>query len=196
MAKNKRKTVLISVFNKKGISNFAKTLESLGYQIIATEGTGKELAKNKIPYISAEKTSKNPGGLENCIKTISFQIEAGILFDRLNPKHIKRVEQLGIEKIDVVVCNLVDFKKVIKKSADFNIKNIDVGGPLMVRAAATNFKYVLIVVDPDDYEKVSKDMLKNKVTDKIRQELAIKAFDYTRSYDETIVKYLKYKISK
>ncbi|MGD0577234.1 MAG: bifunctional phosphoribosylaminoimidazolecarboxamide formyltransferase/IMP cyclohydrolase, partial [Candidatus Staskawiczbacteria bacterium] len=117
MIKNESKTALISVFDKKGISKFAETLENSGYQIIASEGTRKELSKNKISCLSAEKISKNPKGLEDCIKTISFQIEAGILFDRLNPKHIKRAEKLGIEKIDIVVCNLVNFEAVIKKPA-------------------------------------------------------------------------------
>ncbi|MBU4209280.1 MAG: hypothetical protein KKD12_06380 [Proteobacteria bacterium] len=61
----------------------------------------------------------------------------------------------------------------------------------MIRAAATNFKYVLVVVDPNDYEKVVKAILGDKITDKFRQELSTKAFNYTRSYDQTIVKYLK-----
>lgn len=191
MTKNKRETVLISVFDKSGISKFAKTLKNSGYTIIATEGTGKELSKNQIPYIPALKISKNPEGLNDCVKTISFHIEAGILFDRLNPIHIKQAKKLGVEKIDIVVCNFVTFEKVIRKPSDFNIKNIDVGGPLMVRAAATNFKHVLVVVDPNDYQKVAKSILEDKVTDNLKQKLAAKAFNYTRSYDQTIAKYLK-----
>ena len=187
----KNKAVLISVFNKKGVSKFAKTLYGLGYKIIATEGTGKELAKNKITYIPAETITKNPKEFDDCIKTISFRIEAGILFDRLNPIHIKQAKKLDIKKIDMVICNFVTLEKAIKKPSDFNIKNIDVGGPLMVRAAATNFKHVLVVVDPDDYEKVAKIILKNKTTDKFRQRLAAKAFTYTCHYDSQIAKYLK-----
>lgn len=192
MTKNKRKAVLMSVFNKKGVSEFAKTLESLGYTIIATEGTGKELSKNKIPYIPAQKISKNPNGLDDCIKTISFRIEASILFDRLNPTHIKETTKLDIEPIDIVICNFPPLEKVVKNpNTDFNIKNIDVGGPLMVRVAATNFKHVLVIVDPDDYEKVAKAILEDRITDKFRQQLAAKAFNYTYSYDYQIAKYLK-----
>jgi phosphoribosylaminoimidazolecarboxamide formyltransferase/IMP cyclohydrolase len=85
----------------------------------------------------------------------------------------------------------VPFKKFVQDIEDFNIKNIDVGGPLLVRAAATNFKYVLVIVDPDDYNKVIKAMLKGEITNEFRKRLAIKAFDYTRSYDYEIIKYLK-----
>lgn len=185
-----QKNVLISVFNKNGISAFAEVLNKSGYRIIATEGTGKELAKNNIPFTSAEQLSRNPSGLEECIKTISFNIEAGILFDRLNQRQVERTEKLGISKIDIVVCNLLDFG-VIKETADFNVKNIDVGGPLMIRAAAANFRNVLIVVDPKDYKRVSKAISENKITDEFRQKLAIKAFAYTQSYDSKIVEYLK-----
>lgn len=189
--KRKKGFILVSVFDKRGIAKFAKTLNRFGYEIISTEGTGKELSKNKIPYIPAQKISRNPEGFDDCIKTISFRIEAGILFNRLSPIHIKQAKKLGLEKIDIVVCNFVTFKKVIKKLTDFNIKNIDVGGPLMVRAAATNFKHVLIVVDSDDYGKVAKAILEDRITDKFRQQLAAKAFKYTYSYDYQIAKYLK-----
>ena len=192
MMKRKKGFILISVFNKKGIDKLARTLKSLGYKIISTEGTGKELTKNKIPFIPASKISKNPEGFDDCIKTISFQIEAGILFDRSNSTHIKETTKLDIKPIDIVICNFPPLKEVIKNpKTDFNIRNIDIGGPLMVRAAAVNFKYVLVIVDPDDYEKAAKVILEGRITDKFRQKLAIKAFNYTYSYDYQIAKYLK-----
>lgn len=191
MRKKKKGLILASVFDKNGIAKFAKTLNGLGYEIISTEGTGEELTKNGISSIPAQKISRNPDGLGGCIKTISFRIEAGILFDRLSAIHIKEAKNLGIEQIDMVICNFPPLEKVIKEPANFNIKNIDVGGPLMVRAAATNFKHVLIIVDPNDYEKVSKAILENRVTNKFRQQLAVKAFIYTYSYDHKIAKYLR-----
>lgn len=184
------KTALISVFNKKNIVAFAKTLQALGYKIIATEGTGKELEKQNIDYQLAEEISKNPSGLESCIKTISFNIQAGILFDRLNPLHLNRIKDLKIEKIDLVVCNFVSLDQAVKSILDFNISNVDVGGPLMVRAAATNFKHVLIVIDPDDYQRVGEALYQNLVNDKLRQSLAAKAFAYTAKYDEELKEFL------
>lgn len=187
----KRGVALISVFDKTGIANFAKGLQALGYEIIATEGTGKELIKNGIPFIPAQKVSKNPNKLKDCVKTISFRIETGILFNRNDPKQIKEIKELNIKPIDMVVCNFPPVKKVVKTIKDFNVKNIDVGGPLMVRAAATNFRHVLVIIDPNDYRKVINAIQRNKVTSEFRQQLAIKAFRYTGSYDYQIVKYLK-----
>jgi len=191
MKRQKRKIILASVFNKKGISKFAKILNNLGYEIISTEGTGKELIKKRVPFTPAQKVSKNPNGLKDCIKTISFQIEAGILFNRSNLIHVREAKKLGIKPIDMVICNFPPPEKIIRSSKDFNIKNIDVGGPLMVRAAATNFKHVLVIVDPNDYKKVADAILKKKITDEFRRRLAIKAFAYIRSYDNEIIQYLK-----
>lgn len=187
----KKGFALISVFNKRSVANFAQKLKVLGYEIIATEGTGEELAKTGISFIPAQKVSKNPNKLKDCVKTISFRIAAGILFDCSDPIQLKESKELGITPIDIVICNFPPVGEVIRNLKDFNIRNIDVGGPLMVRAAAVNFKHVLIVVNPNDYEKVIKTILRKKVTDEFRRQLAIKAFIYTRSYDNKIIQYLK-----
>jgi len=190
--KNKKGGVaLISVFDKTGIANFAKGLQTLGYEIIATEGTGKELIKNEISFIPAQKVSKNPNKLKDCVKTISFRIEAGILFNRKDPKQIKEIKELNIKPIDMVVCNFPPVKKVVKTIKDFNVKNIDVGGPLMVRAAAVNFKHVWVVVDRSDYPKVIRAIQNRKNANKFRRQLALKAFKYTLAYDKEIVNFLK-----
>lgn len=187
----KKGFALASVFNKRNIADFAKKLKVLDYEIIATEGTGEELTKTGISFIPAPKVSKNPNKLKDCVKTISFRIEAGILFDRSNPIQLKESKELGIMPIDIVICNFPSLREVIRNSKDFNIRNIDVGGPLMVRAAAVNFKHVLVVVDPNDYEKVAKAILEDRTTNKFRQQLAIKAFTYTYSYDYQIIRFLK-----
>ncbi len=189
--KRKKRFILASVFDKRGINDFAKKLKDLGYEIISTEGTGKELAKNGITFIPAQKISKNPNKLKDCLKTISFRIEAGILFDRLDKKQIKEARELGVKPIDIVICNFPTIEAVIKKPEGFNIRNIDVGGPLMVRAAATNFRHVLVVVSPDDYDDVVSNLLKGSISYEFRKRLAIKAFIYTHLYDKQIVQYLK-----
>jgi len=191
--KNKiqKKFALVSVFDKKNIIDFAKKLKSSGYKIIATEGTGKVLAKNGISFIPAQKISKNPNKLKDCVKTISFRIAAGILFNRFDPVQLKEIKELDITPIDIIIYNFPLLKEVIKTPEDFNIKNIDVGGPLMVRAAATNFKNVLVVVDPNDYGRVAEAIFNQGITNKLKVELAIKAFTYTCSYDYEIVQYLK-----
>jgi len=189
--KIKKGFVLVSVFDKRGITDFAKKIKTLGYEIISTEGTGRKLAKNGITFIPVQKVSKNPNKLKDCVKTISFRIEIGILFNRSDQKQVKEVKELGIKPIDIVVCNFPLLKKVVKRPEDFNIKNIDVGGPLMVRAAATNFRHVLVVVDPDDYDDVIDNLSKKAIPYEFRKYLAIKAFSYTYLYDQQIIQYLK-----
>lgn len=184
------KFALLSVYDKKGIVSLAKALSACRYEIIATDGTGRILAENEIDFVRADDVSENPAGFEDCIKTISYRIQAGILFDRHNNIHLAKAEALRLARIDIVVCNFVSFDESIKKSSDFSIANIDVGGPLLVRAAATNYKNVLVVVDPADYDQAATAVSEGTVTDNFRRRFASKAFAYTSKYDSRIVNYL------
>ena len=174
---------LLSVYDKKGIVEFAQTLQNLGIQIISTGGTAQELIKNKIPVIPINEVTGEPESFDGRMKTISFQIESGILFDRSIPDHIVQAETLGIKPIDIVVCNLYPFEK--KNS----IENIDVGGPTMIRAAAKNFEHVVVVINPNDYKKIGDALSHNAVTKAMRQELAAKAFGHISLYDSLIAQY-------
>lgn len=189
---NKNQYVLASVFDKTGIATFCNNLNKLGYRTIATKGTRKELIKHGMSCLTAERVSRNPNKLKNCIKTISFYIEAGILFNRSSRIQTKEVQFLKIKQIDIVVCNFVPLGAVRRNpEKKFNIENIDVGGPLMVRSAATNYKDVLVVTDPNDYKKVIKMLKSNQNTIKFRKEMAQKAFKYIKSYDQKIINILK-----
>ncbi len=172
---------LISVYEKAGISDFAKSLSKLGYKIISTGGTYEVLKKDGIAVIPIEEITGNPrDSFDGRMKTISFQIESGILFDRKNKKHVEETKKLGIPQIDVVVCNLYPFEE------EPSVETIDVGGPTMIRAAAKNYDNVVVVVDPEDYGKVGEAMGKGKVDDKLRKELAAKAFYHLSFYDSQI----------
>ena len=185
MSKKTPKYALLSVYDKTGIVDFARSLSSLGYKIISTGGTAKVLLENNIKIIPIQEITKNPESFDGRMKTISFQVESGILFDRSNPSHIKEARALNIKPIDIVVCSLYPFEK--KQT----IENIDVGGPTMIRAGAKNFKSVYVVVDPKDYAKVI-DILKNKKnTFNFRQKLAAKAFSHLSFYDSQIAKFLE-----
>jgi phosphoribosylaminoimidazolecarboxamide formyltransferase / IMP cyclohydrolase len=185
------KTALLSVFDKTGIAHFANQLSKQNFQILATEGTGAILDKNGIAYQSAEKASGNPEKLEGCIKTISYNIEAGIIFDRKNKVHQNEIKELAITGIDLVVCNFPPLQETVINPDDFNIQNVDVGGPLMVRAAAVNHPEVIVIVDQDDYELVGNKIANQEVTPQLRRKLAIKAFKYIQAYDSTLIKYLR-----
>src|SRR5260221_422348 len=109
MTDKQKRYALLSVFDKTGIVELAKTLTSLGYSIISTGGTAKTLTQNGIQIIPIEEITGSPESFDGRMKTISFQIESGILFDRSNPKHVKEAEKLQIKPIDIVVCNLYPF---------------------------------------------------------------------------------------
>src|SRR5579864_9115550 len=111
-----QKYALLSVYDKTGIVDFARELVKLDYTIISTGGTGKILEQKNIPYIQIQQITGNPESFDGRMKTISFQIESGILFDRANPKHSKEAEELGIKPIDIVVCNLYPFEETIAKN--------------------------------------------------------------------------------
>ncbi len=172
---------LLSVYDKTRISDFAKVLKKLGYLIISTGGTQKVLEGNGIKVIPIDEITGNPrNSFDGRMKTISFQIESGILFDRKNENHITQAKNLKVPQIDIVVCNLYPFEE--KPS----IETIDVGGPTMIRAAAKNYQNVMVLVNPEDYALVAETLEKDQVTDDLRQELAAKAFYHLSFYDSQI----------
>lgn len=190
------KYALLSVSDKSGIVPLAKSLDSLGFKIISTGGTAKTLTDAGLTVIPIQNITGNPESFDGRMKTISFQIESGILFDRTNPSHVRQAENLGVKKIDLVVANLYPFEQTVqrpKATLDQAVESIDVGGPTMVRAAAKNFKNVLVVVDPKDYERVAKALETNSVNDELRKALAAKAFRYLSFYDAQIAKHLSKK---
>lgn len=180
---------LISVFDKTSILELAKILIKNGVKIISTGGTAKYLEKNKIPFIPIEEITGSPESFDGRMKTITFQIGSGILFDRTNKTHQKEARELNIPHIDYVVCNFYDFWR------NPGVEMIDVGGPTMVRAAAKNYKSVTIIVDPQDYDEVIKELKEfGKVNEQLREKLAAKTFAYVAEYDALIANYFQDKI--
>ena len=187
-----KKRALISVSDKRGIVEFAKNLAKLGWEIISTGGTAKVLKKAGIKITPIKKITGSKEAFDGRMKTISFNVASGILFDRNNPKHIKQVKALKIKPIDLIVVNLYPFQAVIKGkiSEDVAIENIDIGGPTMIRAAAKNYKNVTVVIDKKDYKIVLKELKKNgEIKEKTRKKLALKVYKLTSSYDSTIYNY-------
>lgn len=184
---------LLSVSDKTGIREFAQILVSQGINIISTGGTAKALTAAGIKVIPIQEITGNPESFGGRMKTISFAIASGILFDRRNPSHRREAKELQIRPIDIVVCNFYPFEQTIGKNRvtlEEAIESIDVGGPTMVRAAAKNHQSVLVVVDPGDYESVGEALTKNNISDKLRQDLAAKAFGHVSYYDAQIARYL------
>ncbi|NLP34555.1 MAG: bifunctional phosphoribosylaminoimidazolecarboxamide formyltransferase/IMP cyclohydrolase [Clostridiales bacterium] len=186
---------LISVSDKTGIVEFAKELVLLGVEIISTGGTYKKLKEAGISAIEISELTGFPECLDGRVKTLHPIVHAGLLAVRSNPSHIKQLEELNIEPIDMVVVNLYPFKQTILKEGvtrEDAVENIDIGGPTMLRAAAKNYQDVAVLVDPRDYGQVLTE-LKNEgqVSHKTKFYLMQKVFQHTSSYDTMIADYLR-----
>ncbi|MHB1392335.1 MAG: bifunctional phosphoribosylaminoimidazolecarboxamide formyltransferase/IMP cyclohydrolase [Clostridia bacterium] len=188
------KRALISVSDKTGIVDFAKELVKLGIEIISTGGTAIAFEEEGIKVIGISEITGYPECLDGRVKTLHPNIHGGLLAVRDNEVHMNKLRELGIETIDIVVVNLYPFRKTIEKEGVEHheaIENIDIGGPSMLRAAAKNYKYVTVIVNPSDYQKVLEEINdKGNTTEATRFELAAKVFSHTASYDTLIGNYL------
>ena len=185
------KRALISVTNKDGVVDFAKGLVELGFEIVSTGGTMKVLQENGVSCIAIDDVTGFPEMLDGRVKTLHPMVHGGLLYRHDLPSHVETIKKHGIRPIDLVCVNLYEFEKALKAGKDLPdmIENIDIGGPSMIRSAAKNFKDVLIVTDPKDYDNVL-DAIKNDTTDfDFRMNLAYKAFSMTGAYDAMISRY-------
>ena len=188
------KQALISVSDKKGVVDFAKTLAGLGYRLLSTGGTAKLLADHGLQVTEVAEYTGFPEILDGRVKTLNPRIHAGLLARRTDPAHMDSLQEHGIDPIDLLIVNLYPFEQTIAKpdcTFDDAIENIDIGGPAMLRAAAKNHESVAVVVDPDDYPCIA-DELKGKgaVSAATRLALAKKVFAHTSRYDGAIANYL------
>src|SRR5690554_7090226 len=134
-----KKRALISVSNKTGITQLAKSLTDLRYEIISTGGTAKILKDNGIKVIGISEITGFPECLDGRVKTLHPNVHAGLLAMRANESHMQQLKKLNINTIEIVVVNLYPFKSTIMKEGvelQDAIENIDIGGPTMLRSAA------------------------------------------------------------
>lgn len=183
---------LLSVSDKTGIVEFAKSLSQRNVELLSTGGTAKLLAENAIPVIEVSDYTGFPEIMDGRVKTLHPKIHGGILGRR--DLDIDVMQQHHIQPIDMVVVNLYPFAQTVAKpncSREDAIENIDIGGPTMVRAAAKNHRDVAIVVDSHDYQHIitMMDNNNNALTLDYRFNLAIKAFEHTAKYDGMIANY-------
>ena len=185
---------LISVSNKTGLVEFCRSLtEEFNIEIISTGGTLKVLEEASISAVEISQFTNFPEMMDGRVKTLHPKVHGGILARREQDQEI--MEENNILAIDLVVVNLYPFKEIISKadvSLEEAIENIDIGGPSMVRSAAKNNKYVGVVVEPDDYPLILKEMKGNRgsLSQEMRSSLATKAFNHTANYDTVISGYL------
>jgi len=187
---------IISVTDKTGVVDFARSLAGFGVQILSTGGTAKAMRDGGVPVTDISEYTGFPEMLDGRVKTLHPKVHGGLLGMRSNPEHIKTMKKHGIKNIDMLVVNLYQFEKTIAKQGvtlDEAIENIDIGGPAMLRSSAKNFRDVTVIVDPSDYDKILKEMKENMGATllKTRFRLAKKVFKLTHNYDGAISRYLE-----
>ena len=186
------KRALLSVSDKTGIVEFARSLSQKGVDLLSTGGTAKLLAENGIKVTEVSDYTGHPEIMDGRVKTLHPKVHGGILARREMDEAV--MAENNISAIDLVVVNLYPFANAVADencSLENAIENIDIGGPTMVRAAAKNHKDVTIVVNAEDYDRVLAEMDANSdsLVYQTRFDLAIAAYEHTAAYDGMIANY-------
>jgi phosphoribosylaminoimidazolecarboxamide formyltransferase/IMP cyclohydrolase len=181
---------ILSVSDKTGLISFAKALAAREFELVSTGGTARALAEAGLAVVNVSDVTGFPEMMDGRVKTLHPKIHGGILARRDHPDDLELAKQHGIGLVDLVVVNLYPFvETAAKPGIKFGdlIEQIDIGGPSLVRAASKNFRDVLIVVSPKDYDAVIAELDRTGgPTPAFRFELARRAFEHTGQYDTAI----------
>jgi phosphoribosylaminoimidazolecarboxamide formyltransferase/IMP cyclohydrolase len=182
------KRALISVSDKRGLFELAKSLATAGVEIVSTGSTAKTIADSGIKVTEVSKVTGFDETLDGRVKTLHPSIHAGLLADLRLVSHQNQLKELNVEPFQLVVVNLYPFVEAITAGAtgEAAIDQIDIGGPAMVRASAKNHANVAIVVDPSRYPEIISALEDGGTTLKLRKELALLAFSHTAKYDTAV----------
>jgi phosphoribosylaminoimidazolecarboxamide formyltransferase / IMP cyclohydrolase len=193
---SKIQRALLSVTDKSGLVDFARTLAGLGVELVSTGGTAKLLRDSGIAVKDISEITGFPEMLDGRVKTLHPKVHGGILHRRDDSGHVAAVAEHGIPAIDMVVVNLYAFERTAAKPGvhfEELIENIDIGGPSMIRSAAKNFQHVAVVTSPADYGAIAEEMGRSDGTlsRSTKWRLAQKAFAITAAYDSAIASTLE-----
>jgi len=181
---------ILSVSDKTGLVEFARGLVHRSVELISTGGTAKAIATAGLPVVNVSDVTGFPEMMDGRVKTLHPAMFAGILARRNRPDDLDAIRAHGIQPIDLVVVNLYPFGKAAENPDtpfDGLVEEIDIGGPSLLRAAAKNFRDVLVVVHPEDYPRVLEELSRTGGPSlEFRFELMKRAFMHTGQYDGTI----------
>ena len=191
----KIRRALISVSDKTGIDDLAKTLNELGVEILSTGGTAKRMKELGIAVKDVSEYTGFPEMMNGRVKTLHPKIHGGLLALRENKDHMETAKKHGIGMIDMVVVNLYPFEKTVQKEGvklEEAIENIDIGGPSMLRSAAKNNKSVAVITNPARYSGIIEELKINKgaLSEATIKDLSVEVFKRTAEYDKAIYEYL------
>jgi phosphoribosylaminoimidazolecarboxamide formyltransferase/IMP cyclohydrolase len=186
---------LISVSDKEGIAEFAKTLAGFGVEIISTGGTARFLRETGLTIKDVSEVTGFPEMMDGRVKTLHPKIHGAFLALRDNDEHVAAMDEHNIEPIDLVVVNLYPFEATIENedvTINEAVEQIDIGGPAMIRSSAKNWRDVLVVTDARLYETVVEELneTNGSISLETRQTFAALAFTHTANYDSIISDYL------
>ena len=185
---------LISVYDKRGLADFARFLAGRGVEILSSGGTARHLAEAGVRVVPVEEYTGSPEVMDGRVKTLHPRVHAGLLARRDRPDDRRDLERLGARPIDLLVVSFYPFESAAARpdaSRDEVVEMIDVGGPAMVRAASKNHAFVGVVVDADDYTPVREEIEREGgLGEATRRRLAARAFLETSRYDALIQQYL------
>jgi phosphoribosylaminoimidazolecarboxamide formyltransferase/IMP cyclohydrolase len=186
-------TALLSVSNKNGLVDLAHELSKLGWNLLASGGTAAAIREAGLAVQDIATYTGSPEILGGRVKTLHPAVHGGILA-RDTVADQNDLQRINAQLIDVVVVNLYPFQETVNTagvSLEDAIENIDIGGVALIRAAAKNYGRVAVVTDPDDYPAMVEDIKRNEqVSNHMRRQLAVKAFQHTARYDTAIATYL------
>jgi len=187
-----KRRALVSVSDKKGVAGFARRLHEMGFEIVSTGGTAREIEEAGVPVVAVSDVTGAPEILKGRVKTLHPRIHGGILADLEDPDQVVELVEGDIGPIDLVCVNLYPFEETVAGGASEKeaVEQIDIGGPAMMRAAAKNFKSVTVVPDPAFYDEVLDALEGGEVPLETRRRLALEAFRKTTAYDAAIVGWL------
>lgn len=193
------RNVLLSAFDKSGLERLVHGIQTSAAEprFYATGGTYRRLAEllgNSAALQSIEAYTGQPEMQGGLVKSLDFKIYLGLLSEPLNSAHDSDLARTGAVRFDLVVCNLYPFEQVVKEGADLEAarKNIDIGGPTMIRAAAKNFHRVAVVSSPGQYDGITEELQRydGSLSLRTRYRLASEAFEYIAQYDRAIADHL------
>jgi phosphoribosylaminoimidazolecarboxamide formyltransferase/IMP cyclohydrolase len=179
---------LLSVSNKTGIADFARGLAARGFELVSTGGTARALTEAGLAVVNVSDLTGFPEMMDGRVKTLHPALHAGILARRDRPDDLEALARHSLGLVDLVVVNLYPFVETAANPDtpfDRLVEEIDIGGPSLVRAAAKNFRGVLVVVDPSDYARVLA-AIDQRPSLEFRFELMRKAIAHTAAYDTAI----------
>ncbi len=185
---------LISVSDKTGLLELARTLARLGVELISTGGTSGMLRAAGMTVRDVAEVTGYPEMMGGRVKTLHPAVHGGLLALRDDDEHLVAMAAHGIEPIDLLIVNLYPFEATVARGADIDtcIENIDIGGPAMIRAAAKNHRFVAVVTDPDDYASLTDQLAAHDgaTTRIFRKTMALQAFARTAAYDAAVANWM------